>query len=749
MLTTIARTATRYPKGILLAALALALLCAGFGASVTSGLKSGGFTSDASESSEVTRLLADNFGGAEPNLVLLVHSDQGVEAPDARAAATDITEQLQGRPDTVGVRSYWSSPPQVASALRSTDGKSALVLAYLTGGDDKAQRSAADIAAGLGDMPPGVTVQAGGQSILYHEVNSQVTKDLAIAEAVAVPLTAIVLMLVFGSVIAASLPLLIGVFAIVGTIAILRAFTMFADVSIYALNMTTALGLALAIDYSLFIVSRFREELARGLTHRDAAIRAVQTAGRTVLFSALTVVLALAALAVFDLYFLRSFAYAGVAVVAAAAAASIVILPAALVLLGDRVNAWDLRVPLRRMLRRPRPEPVPPERSAWYRMVTWVMRRAAPVAVVIVAVLLAIGAPFLGVKFGFPDERVLPPGAESRAVGDVLRSEFPAVNTGTATTVVLNGYRGDPAAVGGYAAELSKVDGVSAVLSGPGVYVSGSRVAPTPPGMANDTGQYLTVTTTFNPYSAAGEQQLRQLRDVPAPGPALFGGGAAINTDTLHALGARLPLAAALIALSTFIVLFLFTGSVVLPLKALVLNSLSLSAMFGMMVWIFQDGRFADLLGFTPTGYLVATMPILMFCLAFGMSMDYEVFLLSRIREAWLSSERTAADNLRSVAIGVARTGKIVTAAAVLMAIVLGAMITSKVSFMQMFGLGLTLTVLADATIIRGLLVPALMKLLGTVNWWAPAPLARLHDRFGLSDEEPSAVAEPEPVGRP
>ncbi|WP_280380723.1 MMPL family transporter [Nocardia wallacei] len=751
MLTRIARLATRHPKRILLAALVLALACGGFGASVTDRLKAGGFTSDDAESSQVTKLLADNFGGAEPNLVLLIHSDQGVDATAARTVATDITEDLQGRTDARGVRSYWNSPPQIGSALRSTDGKSALVLAYLTGGDDAAQKTAADIIDGFGATPDGVTVRAGGLAALYHEVNTQVTKDLTLAEGVAVPLTAIVLMLVFGSVVAAALPLMIGLFAIAGTLAILRALTLFSDVSIYALNMTTALGLALAIDYSLFIVSRYREELAGGRAHADAAVRAVQTAGRTVLYSTLTVVLALATLAVFDLYFLRSVAFAGVAVVAAAAAASIVILPAALVLLGDRVNAWDLRVLLRRLLRRPEPTPRPLERSAWYRTVTWVMRHAIPVTVAIVALLLAIGSPFLGVKFGYPDDRVLPPGAQTRAVGDVLRSDFPAVNAGTGTTIVLDGYRGDAASIGGYATELSRVNGVSAVLSGSGVYVSGARVAPTPPGMANDTGQYLTVTSRFNPYSAGGQDQFRQLRDVPAPAPALFGGGAAINADTLHALGARLPLAVALIALSTFIVLFLFTGSVVLPLKALVLNTLSLSAMFGMMVWIFQDGHLSGLLGFTPTGYLVATMPILMFCLAFGMSMDYEVFLLSRIREAWLASGRTTTDNVRSVALGVARTGRIVTAAALLMAIVLGAMVTAKVSFMQMFGLGLTLTVLADATIIRGLLVPALMKLMGRANWWAPAPLARLHRRFGLSEEapEPRATApEPEPAGR-
>jgi len=746
MLTRIAQFSTRFPRAILLAALAAAAFCGLFGASVASHLQSGGFTSDDAESSRAARLLAENFDGAQPNFVLLVRSDKGADSAAARQVGTKVATKIGHRADAVGVRSYWTSPAPIQSVLRSTDGHTGLVLAYLTGGDDAAQKAAGAIASEFGGTASGVTVQAGGLAAIYHDVNSQITKDLTLAEGVAIPLTAIVLTVVFGSVIAAALPLAVGLFAIAAALAILRGFTLFTDVSIYALNMTTALGLALAIDYSLFIVSRFREELRNGLGHRDAAIRAVQTAGRTVLFSALTVALALAVLSVFNLYFLKSFAYAGVAVVVAAAAASIVLLPAALVLLGDRVNALDARAGLRRLFGRPAPVFVAPEQSRWYRTVNWVMRHALPVTLVIVAALLAIGSPFLGVKFGYPDDRVMPAGSASRAVGDELRGQFPAVNAGNGATIVLNGYSGD---VTGYATALSKVDGVSAVLSDAGVYVSGGRMASPPPGMANASGQYLTVATSVDPYSTAGQRQLRQLHAVPAPAPALFAGNAEIDADGLHSLGARLPLAVALIALSTFVVLFLFTGSVVLPLKAVLINTLSLTAMFGMMVWIFQDGHLSNLLGVTATGYLVPTMPILMFCLAFGMSMDYEVFLLSRIREAWLASERTAADNVRTVAIGVAHTGRIVTAAALLMAIVLGAMVSAKVSFMQMFGLGLTLTVLADATVIRGLLVPALMRLMGTANWWAPGPLRRLHERFGFHEQSAAPTPEPELAGLP
>ncbi|MBF6062595.1 MMPL family transporter [Nocardia terpenica] len=746
MLTRIAQFSVRYPRALLLGALVVALACGVFGASAAAHLKAGGFTPDAAESSRVSQLLADKFDGAQPNFVLLVSADQGVDSAPARQVGTALVDRLQARGDAVGVRSYWTSPPNVKAALRSTDGREGLVLAYLRGGDDQAQRAAGEIAAQLTGDTPGVRVHAGGAATVFHDVNKQVTRDLEVAEAVAIPLSMIVLVLVFGSVVAAALPLVVGIFAIAATLAILRLLTLGTDVSIYALNMTTAMGLALAIDYSLFIVSRYREELANGLPYREAAIRAVRTAGRTVLFSALTVALALAVLSVFPLYFLKSFAYSGVAVVLAAAAAAIVLLPAALVLLGARINAWDLRVPLRRLVGRSAPAPRDPEQTWWYRAVSGVMRRALPVGVVIVALLLALGSPFLGVKFGYPDDRVLPPEASSRVVGDQLRSEFPGANDGGATTIVLDGYHGDQSAVTEYATALSKVTGVSAVLSSSGVYVSGARMAATPPGMANDSGQYLTVASRFDPFSPDGKRQLEDLRGVDAPGPALFGGAAEMNNDALDAIGSRLPLAIGLIVLATFVVLFLFTGSVVLPVKALLLNTLSLAAAFGAMVWIFQEGHLSTLLGFTPVGYMVATMPLLMFCVAFGISMDYEVFLLSRIREAWLESGRTAADNTHAVAVGVARTGRIFTAAALLMAIVLGAMVSAKVSFIQLFGLGLTLTVLTDATLIRGMLAPALMRLLGTANWWAPAPLRRLHERFGFS-EEPESVRVPESVG--
>jgi RND superfamily putative drug exporter len=516
-------------------------------------------------------------------------------------------------------------------------------------------------------------------------------------------------------------------------------------VSIYAMNMTTALGLALAIDYSLFMVSRYREELRAGRPTGDAVLATVRTAGRTVLFSALTVGLSLSAMIVFPMYFLRSFAYAGIAVVALAAAASIIVLPACLALIGTRINALDLRAAVRRLLGRPEPPPKRLDQGFWYRLARAVMRRPVALGVAVTAIFIVLGLPFLRAHFGYPDDRVINSGSSARAVGDVLRSDFTQdASAGLVGVTDASGATGT--AVAEYTAAVSRIHGVESVTSPAGTYVAGTQVGPEQPGLrsTDGSGALFNVATHVDPFSSAGTTLVHDLRSAPAPWKVYYSGAAAFNVDAMSGLGSRLPLAIGLIALAMLVVLFLFTGSVVVPVKALVLNTLSLSATFGAMVWVFQEGHLSGLLGFAPTGYLVANMVILMFCLAFGMSMDYEVFLLSRIREEWVNSDRTDAANRRAVSLGLARTGRIVTAAAGLMAIVFAAMIGSKVAFMQLFGLGLTIAVLADATLVRGILVPAFMRLMGRYNWWAPAPLVRLHERFGLNEVEAApTVIEP------
>jgi RND superfamily putative drug exporter len=442
------------------------------------------------------------------------------------------------------------------------------------------------------------------------------------------------------------------------------------------------------------------------------------------------------------MYFLRSFAYAGLAVVTLAAVASIVILPALLALIGTRINALDLRVAVRKALRRPAPAPKGEDEGFWFRLSHAVMRRPLILGTAVAALLLLLGSPFLRANFGYPDDRVLTTASSARSVGDTLRDDF-TQNAAAEMIAVVPDTSKAPAAMGDYTARVSQVDGVITASSPAGTYADGQRVGGASPAATSGKMAMITVETDVNPFSDKGDKLVTDLRGTSAPWKVQWSGAAAFNADAMTGLKDKLPLAIGLIALATFVVLFLFTGSIVVPLKALVLNTLSLTATFGAMVWVSQDGHLSGLLGFTPTGYLVANMVILMFCLAFGMSMDYEVFLLSRIREAWVQSAKTHDDNTHAVALGLARTGRIVTAAAALMAIVFAAMVSSTVTFMQLFGLGLTIAVLTDATLVRGVLVPAFMRLMGRANWWAPAPLARLHDRFGLSEE---VASQPSPA---
>jgi RND superfamily putative drug exporter len=660
----------------------------------------------------------------------------GVHSAGAAGAAADVLAVLKSSPDVIGVTSLWTAPPAAAPALTSTDGRTGVILAGLRGSDADYAKSARAIVDRFPHERGGVVVRSGG-ALTYAEAQEQTERDLVLMESIAIPVSFLALVWVFGGVLAAALPMTIGIFAILGSLAVLRFVALFTDVSVFALNLTVAMGLALAVDYSLLIVSRYRDEIADGAMPQQALARTITTAGRTVVFSALTVALSMSAMVLFPNYFLRSFAYAGVAVVVLAAAAAIFIAPAAIVVLGPRLDALDVRRLIRRALRRSTTPTVRPiQRLFWYRTTRFVMRHAIAVSVTLIAVLMLLGAPFLGVKWGFPDDRVLPATASSRQVGDQLRDEF-AVNPVSNLTIVIPTMSADATRdLTGYAAQLSRVADVAAVSSPSGTFVEGDWTGPptAPTGLA-DGAAFLTVQSRAALFSDASNNQLRALHAVPGPAgrPVLFTGVAQNNVDSVASITARLPLVLGVIAVITFVVLFLITGSVVLPLKALILNVLSLTATFGALVWVFQDGHLGAL-GTMATGTLVANLPVLMFCIAFGLSMDYEVFLLSRIREYWLDSSRTARDSDESVALGLARTGRVVTAAALLMTISFAALLTAQVSFVKMFGLGLAIAVLVDAAVVRTLLLPALMRLLGRLNWWAPAPLARLHQRIGLTE---------------
>ncbi len=567
-----------------------------------------------------------------------------------------------------------------------------------------------------------------GSGVVYAAVTDSVQHDLTRAELIAFPVTFVLLVLVFGGLVAALMPLAVGGLAIVGALLVLRVLSGFTEVSVYSLNLTTGLGLGLAVDYSLFVITRYREELRRCGNVEEALVASVASAGRTVLFSALTVALSLSALLVFPLYFLRSFAYAGIPVVLVAAVGAVVVLPALLAVLGPRIDALTVF----------RRRPADAEHGFWRRLAEAVMRRPVLAGGAVLVVLLVLGAPFLSIRFGLPDDRVLPRSNPAQQASQVLRTDFPG-NASDAVQVVDPSRPLSDAAIASYAGALSRLDHVLAVQSAAGTYSDGRLITPPGPQAAtylSPHGTWLQLDSTAEAYSNAGKALVEHVRDTPAPAPVLVGGAASQLLDTEHTIGSRLPLAALIIALTMLVVMFLFTGSVVLPFKALALNLLSLSASFGAMVYIFQQGHLLFLVGHPiVTGTIDTSMPLLMFCVAFGLSMDYEVFLLSRIRETWLET----GDNRRAVAIGLERTGRLITAAAVLIAAVWLTFVTSGVTFLKLLGLGMALAVLVDATLVRGVLVPAFMRLAGPWNWWAPAPLRRWHERHGLA--EPAAPA--------
>jgi putative drug exporter of the RND superfamily len=762
MLQRIARMAIAAPRRIIAVGVLVFIAAAVFGIPVAKSLAPGGFQDPNSESAHAIAVLSDKFGQSGQQLLILVTAPGGTNSEQARQVGTDLVDQLQRSPLVYNVSSAWTAPPQAAADLVSTDGKSGLIVVNLKGGENDAQKNAQTLSDRFVHDRDGVTVRAGGSAMQYAQINKQNQEDLLLMEIIAIPLSFLVLVWVFGGLLAAALPMSLGALAVVGSMSVLRLVTFTTEVSIFALNLSTALGLALAIDYTLLIISRYRDELAEGSDRDEALIRTMATSGRTVLFSAVTVALSMSATALFPMYFLKSFAYAGVATVAFVATASIVITPAAIVLLGNRLDSLDVRRLLRHvLLRRPDPLHKPVEEWFWYRSSKFVMRRWLPVGLAVVALLLLLGLPFISVKWGFPDDRVLPPSASSHQVGDRLRTGF-AHDSATVVPIVVPDARGvSPADLDKYAADLSRVPDVSAVTDPTGTFVGGNRVGP--PAAATgfvDGSAFLTVSSTAPLFSQANDTQLNRLHKVarPAGRPVEMAGVAQVNRDSVDAVTDRLPLVLGLMAAITFVLLFLLTGSVVLPAKALVCNVLSLTAAFGSLVWIFQDGHLGAL-GTTPSGTLVANMPVLLFCIAFGLSMDYEVFLISRIREYWLSSgaarpakpsaKQAHAANDESVAHGVARTGRVITAAALVMSMSFAALIAAHVSFMRMFGLGLTLAVFADATLVRMVLVPAFMHVMGRWNWWAPKPLVWLHERFGISEGPAEEVAPTEPVETP
>ncbi len=644
-----------------------------------------------------------------------------------------MTSTLAALPDSrvASYATYWSTrSPQFVSR----SGRQTYAVIELTGHTDAARISSFNEIKGE-LAAPGLTSRIGGLTPTEAAINHEVTSDIGQAEGLSMPVLLVLLLIIFGGLAAASLPLAIGGIAILGSFTALRLLTLATPVSIYSINITTILGLGLAIDYGLFVVGRFREELRKSGSTEAALARTMATAGRTVAVSGITVAVALASLMLFPEVFLRSMGYGGVATVFVDMLAALTVLPALLAVLGPKVNA--LRV--RRSAVTGRTDEAT---GGWYRLARSVMRRPAIYASVIVVVLLALGTPFLRVVWGGTDARVLPAAAQPRVVAESLGRNFPGNPSAPIESLVrfTGPVAGSPTLAGelsSYVTSLTRIPGVT------GGHVTGLR------------GDMARVDLRYraDPMSATARDIVRAVRAVTPPAGArvLVGGQTAQLADELASLAGVLPWMALVMAAATFILLFLAFGSVVLPVKAIAANLLSLSATFGVIVWVFQDGHLSWLLRFTPTGTIDPSMPILMLAIIFGLSMDYEVFLLSRIRERY----DVTGDNTAAVASGLQRTGGVITSAALLLMIVVGAFSASGITFIKLMGVGMIVALIVDATIVRVLLVPATMRLLGRANWWAPRPLRRLYARYGIGeagqagdagagpDAQPRSAAEP------
>jgi putative drug exporter of the RND superfamily len=711
MLTRLGSFLHAHGRRVLMGAVLLAAVAGALGFGVAKNMSPYGANDPATQSVKATnRFQAATGRQIDPGVVALIDSGD-VRTTAARHRVDQVAAELRRAPDVAAVGSFYTTHDP---AMVSTSGRSTYVVAYFKPLPDKALKNVAqDIEnrfAGQRD------VTLGGGQIANAQANTQVSHDLAHAELLAFPLIFLLSLLFFRSLVAALLPPLLGGLAIVTTFLLLRIITTFADISVFALNLVTGLGLGLAIDYSLFMVSRYREEAAKQGFGVAALVRTMQTSGRTILFSSVTVAAAIASLAIFPQRFLYSMGIAGALVALLAAALALVVLPALLAVLGPRVNALSPQWLARAAERDARPT----ESGWWYRHSQFVMRYPGRIALSCAVFLIALGIPFSQIKFISVDARVLPPSASARRVNNALQSQFAPNRTAPLEVVV--GLPAGSAQVTALAARVTALPGVAAV-------------APAQP--AGPANALLAVVPQHEPLSESSQRLVRHIRSIKEPYYLGVAGQSAGFVDLEQSLAAHLPAVLAVVVASTLIVLFLMTGSVVLPIKAVIMNALGLSAMFGLLVLIFQDGNLEGPLAYHSLGALDATQPILLFVVGFGLATDYGVFLLSRIKEA----RDGGASDSESVNIGLERTGRVVTAAALLFAVALGAFSTSEIVFIKELGLGAVLAVLIDATIIRALLVPSLMQLLGPLNWWAPRPLRRLHDRIGLTEGPPALAA--------
>jgi trehalose monomycolate/heme transporter len=720
------RTVYRRRRLILVIALLVAGLGALWGTSIFAKVQTaGGFNAPNSQSQHEANLATQTFGRDAGDVVVLYSSPTLTTASPAFRSAVTSTLAALPRNKAESYASYWSTGSR---QFVSASGHQAYAVIELSGSSDTARQGSYDaIKADL--SAPGLLTQVGGVVPTDETIDQQTTASITRAEGLSFPILLILLLVIFGSLTAASLPLAIGALGILGSFTALRLLTLVTGVSVFSLNITTILGLGLGIDYGLFLVTRFREELHKPGTVEDAVARTVATAGRTVLVSGVTVAIVLSSLMLFPETILRSIGYGGVATVLVDMLAALSVLPALLAVLGPKVNSLRIR----RSVRRP---PAAEASGGWYRLAHNVMRRPLLYAVPIVVLLLGLGSPFLHVVWGGVDATALPASAAPRLVTEALNADFPGNPTAPIEAIIqfpgpVSGSAARTAGIASYASRLDHVPGVTAAQ------LTGVR------------GDVARIDLSYGPgpYTPQARAIAASVRDVAAPDGATVqvGGQTAALADELSSIGHTLPWMALAVVIATFLLLFLAFGSLILPLEAIAANVLSLSAMYGVVTWIFGDGHLSGLLGFTSNGTISPTIPVLMFAIMFGLSMDYEVFLLSRIRESY---DRTG-DNTAAIASGLQRTGGVITSAALLLIIVIGMFSLSSITFIKLLGVGMIVALVLDATLVRLLLVPATMRLLGNANWWAPAPLRRFYARYGFREDDgpdPAVLAEPETV---
>lgn len=687
----------RHSKAVLIVFTIAILGAGGIGSLAFSKLDSGGYSDLSSDSAKAATYLTEKFGVVEPVAVLVVDTgNKAVDDPEIAQAAITLEKKIAQVPGISRTLSFWSTGG--AQGMKATDGKAAFLFAYanLKANDfDKLGNIGAQIQEEFDGAIGVLTVYASGSGVITHAINHKIEKDLALAETIAIPLTFLLLAFVFGALVASAMPLVVGVSAILGAFFIIYLITLFTNVSIFALNLITGLGLGLGIDYALLMVNRFREELHAGKSVEESIITTVNTAGKTVFYSGLTVLVTLSALLLFPLNFLKSFGYAGVSVVSLAVLGALIPLPALMAILGSKIDKGVVR----------KSGITPKEDGRWAHTARNVMRRPVPVVIGSLLVLGIFAAPVTNIAFAQVDSRVLPK-SDPAAIGAAkILERFNGFEGSPIEVVIPNGV-GRESQINSYLAEVTKIDGIARV-SPIETYGSDLRIQVIPSKASR---------------SLAAEQIIHDIRAIPSPAGTLIGGAAADFTDSQDGIARTLPWALGWIAFWVMILIFIFTGSIILPIKAVLLNALSLLATLGAITWIFIDGHLKWLVGdFTVTGTLDTGSVILVAVVVFGLSMDYEIFLLSRIREEHMAGK----SNIESVAVGLQRSARIITAAALLLAVVFASFMISGVTSIKMLGFGVALAVILDATLVRALLVPALMRLFGERNWWAPKALRR------------------------